>query len=157
IPLAVSFAPDGKTLASGGIDGTILVWDASGRGMEDYPRSSSFGVREAEAAWADLASLESPRAVRALWALVAAPIHALAMLRKRLHPVPVIEAQKAAQLVADLGNGQFAVRNAATVELRSIGEAARPALTHALAGQPPLEIKRRIEQLLGQLEGPERL
>src|SRR5207248_5200201 len=63
----------------------------------------------------------------------------------------------AGRLVADLGNEQFAVRNAATLELKRLGEAAKPALTQAIAGKPPLEMQRRIEQLLAQLEGPERL
>src|SRR5262249_15206505 len=61
-------------------------------------------------------------------------------------------------LVADLDSDDFAVREKAAEQLEKLGEAAQPALQKALAGQPSIEAKRRIQQLLDKLpDAPERL
>jgi hypothetical protein len=53
-----------------------------------------------------------------------------------------------ARLLADLGGESFAGRQQAAAELEKLGVSARPALRKALAGNPPLEVRRRIELLL---------
>src|SRR5262249_53528196 len=57
-----------------------------------------------------------------------------------------------ARLVVALDNEDFKVREQASAELRKLGRGAVPALRKALAGQPPAEARRRINQVLARLE-----
>ncbi len=57
-----------------------------------------------------------------------------------------------------LGSARFDVRAKATRALEKAGETAEAALREALRGQPSLEVRQRVEQLLSRLEArPERL
>jgi hypothetical protein len=57
------------------------------------------------------------------------------------------------RLLAALDSDKFAERDLATRELKALAEQAVPALRTALAGQPSLESRRRLEALLHQLDG----
>jgi hypothetical protein len=79
----------------------------------------------------------------------------VALLEKNLRPAvrtPRPDPQRLAQLIADLNNDNFAVREKATQELAKLGDTVRPALTRVLAGQPSPETRRRVEQLLNLAE-----
>jgi hypothetical protein len=69
--------------------------------------------------------------------------------------MPAPDARQVAEWVADLDSDEFAVRDRAGRELEKIGELAGPALRRALAGRPPLGMRRRIEDLLQRHERPE--
>jgi hypothetical protein len=71
----------------------------------------------------------------------------LPFLKDHLQP----DLQGVPQLVADLDADAFAVRQKAAEELEKLGVATEPALRKALKGQPSIELKRRIEQLLDRL------
>jgi hypothetical protein len=83
--------------------------------------------------------------------LLAAPDRSVPFLGERVRPAPAAEARRVAALVADLGSKQFKVRDRAMHELEKLGEAAAPALQKVHRGNPPLEIKRRLEVLLDKL------
>jgi hypothetical protein len=88
--------------------------------------------------------------------LVVAGDEAVAYLKKQLSAAPIPDAalaQRATQLVADLGNDKFAVRQKVMVELEKMGDLATDALRKALAESPSLEARRRIEQILAGLDG----
>jgi len=145
---AVAFAPDGKTLASGSWDTTISVWDVYGGG-----RARELAVGDPDY-WADLIDGDAARAHRAIGALAAAPRQAVPLLARQAAMVePPPEPQRLARLVADLDSQQFAVRQAATVELERLGDSAEPSLRKALDGRPPLEVRRRLEELLAKMTG----
>ncbi len=57
-----------------------------------------------------------------------------------------------ARLIADMDSGEFAVRDRAVMDLERIGDPVLPALRTALAGKAPLEMRRRVEQLVDKLE-----
>jgi uncharacterized protein (TIGR03067 family) len=57
-----------------------------------------------------------------------------------------------AELVARLGDEEFAAREAATAELERIGEPALPALRRAIATSDDLEICHRAEDLVGRMD-----
>jgi hypothetical protein len=67
-----------------------------------------------------------------------------------------VPAEKLAQLIADLDNEAFAVRERSQAELERAGPAVAPALQMALQGKPPLEAQRRLAALLAKLEDPAR-
>jgi hypothetical protein len=58
------------------------------------------------------------------------------------------------KLIAELEARSFVVREKASAELERLGELAAADLRKALAGQPSLELRRRVETLLGRLRRP---
>src|SRR5262249_9643901 len=150
---ALAFAPDGRSLASGGADSTVLVWDVTGR-AGGRPRALSGGEQEWQARWADLEAADAARAYRALWGVVAAPGPAGRVLKARLAPPvpPPGDVERASRLVAELDSGKFAVRQQAAEALARLGDAAEAPLRRALAGRPSAELRRRSEALLARLE-----
>jgi WD40 repeat protein len=156
---SVSFAPDGKSLASGSGDSTILLWDLVGR-LRNERNAKPLTTAELEACWQDLVGADAAQAYRAVGDLVVSGDAAVALLKMRLSPVPIPDAtlaRRSSQLVADLGSDAFATRQKAAVELEKMGNAAIPALRKALAARPSpsLEARRRIEQILAGLDSKE--
>lgn len=68
-------------------------------------------------------------------------------------PAGPVDHKQVARWIADLDSDSFAARQNATRELEKQGHAAGPALRKAREGQPNLEARRRIEQLLDRLQG----
>src|SRR5207249_10739415 len=62
--------------------------------------------------------------------------------------------EQLARWIVDLDSAVFADRAKATRELERQAELAEPLLRKALAGDPSPEVRRRIEALLGKLQGP---
>jgi HEAT repeat protein len=67
-----------------------------------------------------------------------------------VQPVQRLDSKEAAALVDDLDSSAYAVREKAMQRLAQL-ESARPALKEALANNPPLEVRRRIELVLAKL------
>lgn len=147
---SVTFTPDGLAVASGGGDSAILLWDITGRRIDGRGHAKALTPRELEACWHDLADADAAKAYDAVWALVAAPERAIPFLQKHLHPVPRPDAKTVARLLAGLESDEFAVRRKANEELSEFGDAIAPELRKALANKPPLEVRRRVQQLLDQ-------
>jgi WD40 repeat protein len=152
--MALAFSPDGRRVASGGVDRTAVVWDVTGLLRDGELRPVTLQPVQVERLWAELASRDAAKAYQALWTLVTAPRQAVPWLGERLRPVAAPDPRRLAQLITDLDNEQFAVREQATEELEKLGHLARPALRKALEVAPPLEVRQRVERLLRKLEGP---
>ncbi len=97
------------------------------------------------------------RADLAVWKLTAAGSRAVALLGERLKPPPSPAAEAITQLIGELDDNDFATRERASAALTEAIEAAAPALRRALDGNPSAEQRRRLKQLLADLErgGPE--
>jgi hypothetical protein len=150
---ALAFAPDGKTLASAGDDLTCLIWDVAVAVAGRSKPAVAASKEQLEAAWADLASTDAAKAYRAVWALRAAPRQAIPLLKERVQPVaPVTDPKQLARWIADLDDERFAVRERAQRAIQSLGEPAIPALWRAVADQPSLEVKRRLQGILATVE-----
>jgi len=156
---AVAFAPDGRTILSGSSDTTAMIWDVTGRMQAVKMATVQRTPPELEAHWTDLASTDGRKGHTAFWALI--DQQGVALLKERLRPVRRVAPERLKRLVADLDSEEFAVRSKATNELEYLGELGTAALRQALVGQPTLELRRRVEQLLAQAEdatrSPERL
>jgi hypothetical protein len=148
---ALAFSPDSRQLVSGLDDSTLLVWDL---GSQNAMVSTRLSVEAIEKAWADLAGTDAARAYRARWALAASPDEALALLQNHLRPVRETDGQQLRALLANLGSDQFAVRERSQAELVSLGDVAEPALRQALADNLTLELRQRVQKVLGRLRGP---
>lgn len=148
---SLAFSHDGKLLASGSTDTTALIWDIREAAEAARPRVAEVSREQLERLWADLGDNEGGRVHRAIWGLVAAR-PAMPWLREHLKPIPPADAQRIARLIADLDSDSFAVREKATRELQAMTETAEPALRKALANKPSLELRRRVEPMVKNLE-----
>lgn len=145
---SVALAPNGRTLATGNADTTILLWDLS----PPRPDKSAAPLTTAqiEACWTDLAGSDAGRAVAALARLADVPQQAVPMLHDRLHPAKAPRAEELRRLIADLDDEQFERRRAAAKRLAALDDLAHAALREALQHKPSLETRRRIEGLLAE-------
>jgi RNA polymerase sigma factor (sigma-70 family) len=141
---SVQFAPDGRTLYTGGSDGTALAWSLPALAR---PQPSPPSPR-LESEWVDLTGPDAAKAYAAVWAVAAAPKEALVLLGDVLKPAAAADDKRLRKLIGDLDADDFAVRETATAELEQAGEQAEPALRRALAGKPSAELRRRVEFLL---------
>jgi WD40 repeat protein len=146
---SVAFAPDGKTLASGSRDGTALVWDMLSSGKKSSPLS--LDAKELEATWDRLADADGSKAYQAICVLIAHPDEAAQLLAARLKPVTV-DFQQIDRYIRDLDANSFDARKTATEELTKMEDVPEAKLRNVLAGKPALEIRRRVEEILKEIE-----
>jgi hypothetical protein len=145
---AVAFSRDGRLLASGGVNGTILVWE-----VPPEPRPAALDDARRAALWMDLGSADAARAFRAMAALADAGPASVRLLEDRMgtRPGPP-DAATLARLVADLDSDTFEVREKAAQKLADAGPAAEPALRKALDNPSSPEQKRRARELLDRIK-----
>jgi hypothetical protein len=137
-----TFSPDGKTIASSS-GGTTHLWDP--------PAAKKLAPPELESMWSDLAGPTTSRTHRAVWMLASNPEKAIPFLRERVRPTPSVDPANIARLLGDLNSTQFTVRDKASRELRKLSETAEPAMRKVLDGNPSVELRRRVEELLKAL------
>lgn len=147
---AVAFAPDGRTLASGSLDTTVLLWDMA---AVPTPAVAPEPTAEALAAlWKDLESADAALAYQALVKLASSPQQSVAFLAKQLRTVPAVDAAQVARHLAALDSEDFAARRQAAQELERLGESARGPMARALEGNPSPEVRQTVRRLLDSLD-----
>jgi WD40 repeat protein len=150
---AVAFTPDGKTLATGSNDTTVLLWNVAGLHREPTPPAVELQPADLTALWTDLIGDDAGKAYQGILKLTRASKQTLPLLRDRVKPAVPVDPKKVAKLIADLDSEDFDQRSAGAEELEKLGDLAVPALQNVLTGQPTLETRRRVEQLLARLTG----
>jgi WD40 repeat protein len=138
---SLKFAPEGKTLASGSLDTTILIWDMS---KFTSSRDSDIRIPNVLKNWNELRHNDASRAFDAICSLASAPAETTSFLKAHLPAPPVPEAEEIERFVADLDNELFEVRKKAHAELERIGLPGAPALRKALELDPSPEMKKSI-------------
>jgi WD40 repeat protein len=168
--VSLLFAPDGRHLFSGGSDTTVLTWDltpltrprsgpSARRGSPDPAASSArrgspdtaASAQTLDALWTDLAAKDAALAFAAMRKLCASPQQAVTLLKVRVLPYTATDPKRLAQLLAELESDRFESRRQAEAELLRLGDRAGPALRKALAGDPSLDLRQRLERLLKRL------
>jgi hypothetical protein len=147
---AVAYAPDGKTLASASSDTTALIWDMSVAQTKPLAKKA-LAAKEVEERWQLLKGADAAQAFAAMCDLMASPEEAVAYCKDRLHAAPAVDMAMVTKLIADLDDAVYKVRQKATGELLKIGERAVPPIDKVLSGQPPLEVKKRLEDVREKL------
>jgi WD40 repeat protein len=133
---ALAFSADGKTLASGSRDTTILLWDVS--------------MVRLVGLWERLAAADDEIA-DAIKELTATPEKAIPFLKEHLVKIAARET-RLATLIANLDDKRFKVRQKATRELEKLGQEAELTLELALKGEPTPEASKRIQKILARIK-----
>jgi WD40 repeat protein/beta-lactamase regulating signal transducer with metallopeptidase domain len=150
----VAFAPNGKALASGATDTTILLWGAAGALKNlSKPKAVVLEDKEVQSLWGDLADKDATRARQSLHKLAAGARQAVPFLGKQLKPAARVDPRKLSGWIEDLESKKLPVRRMAYANLLKVGEQSVPALQKVLASKPPLETRRRAEELVDRLTG----
>jgi RNA polymerase sigma factor (sigma-70 family) len=144
----LAFSADMKTLVSGSTDTTAMVWDLTGRLAAGKSWDKAPGPAELNTYWEDLASDDAAKAYAAIQRLAASPQKAVPFLAQRLRPMASVDDKLVSQLIADLDNDQFSVREKAANDLEKLGDAALSACRKALAGRPSEEARRQLRALV---------
>jgi WD40 repeat protein len=147
LPLPV-FSPDGKMLALGGLDGSIILCDLARTCGLVSASKEKLAASDLARLWDDLASADARIAYRAIGTLAADPEQALPFLRDRLRPVTETECRPVRKLLADLASDDFARRERAVAELAKLSAEWLPEVYRVLAGKPSPEAHRRLRSLL---------
>jgi RNA polymerase sigma factor (sigma-70 family) len=101
-------------------------------------------------AWADLASNEDNKFIRASLTFGSSPAETVAFLNDRLPPVKA-NPDRVARWIADLDSSEFATRQRAAEELEYLGKYVKADLEKAMASKPSLEVAKRLQSLLEKL------
>jgi hypothetical protein len=141
---------DGKTLVSAGNDNMVRTWSLNG--LVVAHQSGPCPDRQLEAYWAALARPDAKSSYNAMCALAALPEQTVALLRNRLQPASNSNIKRISALIDDTNNGQYAIRQAASIQLEKMGEEAEPQLLRAVRKPVSLESKRRAERALKKIE-----
>ncbi len=150
----LAFAPDGRTLATGSADSTVLIWDLERPLGAKATRKASLTDKELSADWQALIQHERAQADTALWRLVDAPTDSVPFFKQHLPPAPVANPKLVRQWIIDLGSAKFGVRQKATHELEKCLDSALPALLEAANKPPSVEVHLRLQKLIDQAHSP---
>jgi WD40 repeat protein len=151
--VAVAFSSDGRLLAISAADSEILICDVTGQKDAGHLKPTPVDSNDFERAWRMLGDSNSENAFDALWALVAGGDKTVALLAKRLRPAQLPDIHYLRQLIADLDDDRFNVRQSAEQELARLGELARTALKQA-AGKTTLQVDKALKELLSRIDDP---
>jgi RNA polymerase sigma factor (sigma-70 family) len=146
---SLAWSRDGKRLATGSFDTSVLLWDMSDLTPNRLRRTLSLSESELEEWWRQMAMAYSgdQAMVPAVWRLSTAPEQSVPFLAQRLRP-KVLDLENVPQWIADLDSADLAVLQRACDNLTTIGEAAKPALRAAMKSKHSPQARELIERLL---------
>jgi WD40 repeat protein len=146
---ALAYAPNGQVLASGGTDGTVLLWDTTGK--EVFAKGSA----DPQQLWTQLARPTAADAFPAMGQLVGQPEMAVAFLKEKLQPdkAKVVGPDEIRQWLAELDDEKFKVREQAAKSLRELGERVLPELHKVMKTKITLEMRVRLEKIMNDIQG----
>jgi hypothetical protein len=152
--VSLLFARDGKYLFSGSTDTTARAWDLTRLTQPQPARAARLQPEVLDALWADLGGKDALRAFDALRKLSGSPDQAVELIQDRLRPATPVDSSRLAKLLADLGSDRVERRRLAESDLGGLRDQAEPALRRALANEPTLDQRLRLERLLAKLAAP---
>jgi hypothetical protein len=142
---ALDFAPHGRLLASGSTDRTVLLWDLPAVLRSGLPSEPLTAARLTQL-WNQLAAADG---FRAALELRREPDRCVAFVTQQLEALlGTSQSERIAQLIRDLDDDNYQVREQATLELIQMRELAQVALERELRRTTSLEVSFRIRRIL---------
>ena len=145
----LAFSADGKHLATGSSDSTVLVWDLAN--LAKKISDGKLAERELLQHWETLASADAAKAFQSVRRLAESGSQAVRFFNGRLSPARDLVPVNIPRLLADLNSDNFVQRDKATQELMLMGTAAEGPLEKLLNGNPTQETRERAQMLLGKI------
>jgi dipeptidyl aminopeptidase/acylaminoacyl peptidase len=150
---ALAFSPNGQQLATGLRDGTILLWDTTGRADAGNSVAVPPAKEEFPELWVVLGGDDAVAAHCAIQRLAADPKTAAAFARRYLSPVKEKppSTQTIQRWITDLDDDDYARREEASRRLTAFGKAADAEVIVALKRPSSPETHRRLEEARGKM------
>ena len=149
--ISIAFSPNGRFLATGSLDRSVLLWDLVGEANDG--KRPPMSAKDLDVCWTDLNSADGRVAQQAIWRLVANPEASIPFLEKILRGAPAADDKRIGRLIRDLESDSFAARRQAFDELEKLNDSAESALRKSVEGpSATLESRRRVEDLLGRVD-----
>jgi WD40 repeat protein len=143
----LAFSPDGTRLAAGEKAGNVSIYPIPGQGWLPGRRLK---FEQLEELWETLGQEDAAQAYEALGLFAAHGGKAVDFLENHLQTVTPVVA-RIPELIKDLNNENFKVRDVAYRDLLRLGSAAEMELRRVLRTKPALETERRVQKLLNVL------
>jgi len=143
---SMAFVSDGKTLATGDVDGTVLVWDVKEWTAPARAASTELKPDKLAALWESLGDADAGKAYKSITALASSPKASAAYLKGKLTETDA----RFARWIQDLSSDKLDVREKAEKELAKEEGLAVPALRKALESNPPPESRLLLQALLNR-------
>ena len=139
----LDFGPDGRKLASGSADTTVVIWDLA---VPKPDTGSDWSVH-----WDSLAGKDAGKAYRAMTAIAARGNKALAFIKERISR-PKVSQIELRRLLANLDHASIDRREEALRALDRLGRPAIPALREELKTLDSAEARSRVAELITSWE-----
>jgi WD40 repeat protein len=147
--LSAAFAPNGRWLVGSSPDAPAYVWDVS---VPESPLQNA--SKSMDQSWAALADQDAAKAYTAVRSMIATPEKTLPYLKEHLHPAVPPRSEMLVELIRELDDKRFAVREKAAKELARLDLQAVPAIRKALNERQSAQVRQALQQLLDKSSGP---
>src|SRR5262249_10852407 len=141
------FDPACRVLISGGLDNVAIVWRV---GLQ--PGDGRLTKEELTRAWEGLAMPNGKASEHYLEQLAGAPESALSFLDKQVQAIPQVPEAQVKAWMRELDDADFRKRERAQEDLHRVRGQAEPLLRQAMKEKTPPEAKRRIRELLEEID-----
>ena len=145
--LPVAFSSDGRMLASGDGDSSILLWDLTHGMLDGKAKPFSLTKAQLENLWSNLAA-DAREADKAIWMLAAAPKRERAAAGGAPTTNCLCIGRANCQVGRRSGRQELQCSPKGEQSTEDMGEAAEVGLRMALETNIPREVRQRIEQIL---------
>jgi hypothetical protein len=142
---SVALSPDGRRVACGLVNGTVLIWNS---GVRNPAAAKGLAEEELHCLWNELTGDSADLAYNAAAGLAAHPEQAVAFLRAQVQPAISPDGKQVAAWLEALDSDDFAEREAATRELAAVRDLVEGPILDILHRKPTLDLRRRLESIL---------